>query len=439
MSSTPLLAEVNWQDQKLAAGSSHEGHLVASEVYTPVAHSQGHTFAVFVDAADHPTVIHVDPDGLVTNVPLDVQGDYRGLPDGHNGFSAGIDKAGFLHVTGDMHQFGAGQSRNEKYAYPERYDDKKNAAMLYWRSRKPWNVAAGFEFRGARGSRHLMPGTSWSYGRFVADRKGALYYSARVRAFWSKNYKLAGAKEGALALGLYRYDVETETWNAIGGYPDTDPENTASRYRVLFWARSGRADTGGSYQVYQSAFSFDLANRLHLAVHAIVGPENDSRLLYASSGDGGVTWLKADGEVISGLPLRGEDREVNRADTITNAGAGIVRVVADADGVPAVNQGHSYKGSFVWDGKAWTFRTDVPGHRGYTRLDGSLVFTSAWAVWDVDRLNKPSIDAKEQRPGLSVVSQKGVLETGDLYGLRVSKDGRSVSLHRMRRGDPPAS
>jgi hypothetical protein len=439
MSATVLSAETTWHDQKLASGSSHKGHLVASEVYTPVAHSRGHTFAVFADAQDHPTVIHVDPEGTVTTVPLDSQGDYRGLPDGHNGFSAGIDKAGFLHVTGDMHQFGPGQARHTKYAYPERYDDKKNAAMLYWRSRKPWSVEAGFEFRGARGSKHLMPGTSWTYGRFTADRNGELYYSARVRAFWAKNYKLPGAREGAMALGLYRYDVEKETWKAIGGHPDTDPDNTASHHRVLFWARSGRADTGGGYQVYQSAVSFDRANRMHVAVHAIVGPDNTSRLLYAYSDNGGGTWFKANGQPIPGLPLRGEDGEANLADTIADAGDGIVRVVVDADGVPAVNQGHSYKGSFVWDREAWTFRTDVPGHRGYVRPDGSLVFTSAWALWDVNRFAKSSMSVTEERPGLSVVSQQGVLETGVLYGLRVSKDGQSVSLHRMRRNEPPAT
>ncbi len=422
--------------QKAAASSrtlvtiaTHPGHKV-NDIYSPVAHRDGHTFFAIPDAKDRPTVTHIAPDGKVTTVYLDQNPDYRGFPDPHNGFSVGLDPHGYLHVTGDMHQFGAAHSRHGKYPYPERYDDKHGAAMLYWRSVKPWDVSAGFYFGGAKGAPTTMPGTSWSYGRFFNDRDGNLYYSARVRAFWPRSFDTPEARKGAMGLGVFAYDPKAGRWRALGApcpHPNADLVRTA--YPVLFWANSGRHDTGQSYQVYQAHLNFDTRNRLHLAVAAHIGPNNESGAFYAYSDDIGETWHRADGTRIPGLPLRGEKGEPNRADVVQlSKHTSIVKVVADRRGVPAVHLGSGAGGWFVWNGSKWIFDKRIPGIRGYVRPDGGIVFAAAWGSWLADNLNLNSFSARELKQGVSLGSHLGTLRDGRLVGLRPNKENTRVTV-----------
>lgn len=421
---------------KLASLPIHAGHSVSrTDVHTPVQHFKGFTFFVVPGVNDRPVVIQVNPNGVEKRVYLDPRRDYRALPDPHNGFSMGIDPKGYIHITGDMHQFGARHSRDKRYAYPERYDDKKDAAMLYWRSVRPLDISAGFYFGGTKGAPTLMPGTSWTYGRFINDLHGELYYSSRVRAFWAKNFNLPDGKRGAMAVGLYKYNVTTETWRAIGGpIPHKNPSNVASFFDVFYWADSGRPDTGLSYQAYQANFNFDTHNRLHFTASGHIGDGTVIRLVYAYSDDEGATWHKANGDRIPGLPLQGDEGAVNAADVVNDSKHGaIAKVGADRHSVPAVKVGQSgTSGWFVWNGSRWVVDTRLPGNRLFQRPNGDVLLVAEWGVWTLPDLNLEALNIEPlSKSGLHTPSQFGVLSTGNLYGLGTNPESTLVTLREM--------
>lgn len=403
---------------------------------TPVAHFKGHSYYVTPDIKNRPVVAHVGPEGKSSVTFLDPKPDYVAFPDAHNSFSIGIDEKGYVHVTGDMHQFGARHSRHGAYPYPERYDDKKGVKMLYWRSVKPWDTSAGFEFFGAAGSSHLMPGNSWSYGRFFNDAEGKLFYSARVRAKTATSYQLPDARQGSMGLGLYEYHSDTATWTAIGERPDfPDAANVRESADVLFWANSGRMDTQGSYQVYMGDFNFDTKGRLHAAISATIGDNNLARILYAYSDDRGKTWHKTDGSRIPGLPLRGEDGQKNLADVVDTMNVTtVVAVTADRTGRPAIKYGTSgITGWYVHGKSGWerkpTRPDGIPGHRAYILQDANLVFTAPWVVATTRDLSSGNFKGEIHDGGFDVASQLGAITTGKLYGLRTSKtDGKKIRI-----------
>lgn len=412
----------------------HPGHSV-SDVYTPVQHFKGYTFFVIPDVHDRPVVTQVDPNGVQTRVFLDDQEDYRALPDPHNGFSLGIDPQGYIHITGDMHQFGSGHSRNGRYPYPARYDDKQDAAMLYWRSVRPLDISAGFHFGGAKGASTVMPGTSWTYGRFINDRNGELYYSSRVRAFWTRDYRVPDSKRGSMAVGLYKYDTRTGTWTALGGtVPHKNPDNVSTFFNVLYWANSGRPDTQHSYQAYQANFNFDINNRLHFAGSGHIGDGSTVRLVYAYSDDEGRTWYKANGTRIPGLPLQGDEGAINLADVVNDSKQGSInKVSADRHGVPAIKVGQSgISGWYVWNGTQWVVEKRLPGNRMFQRPNGELLVTAAWGIWRLRDLNLDTLSFESlTKAGLHTPSQFGALSTGNLYGLVMNKETTMVTLREM--------
>ncbi|MBI1368270.1 MAG: hypothetical protein GC162_06410 [Planctomycetes bacterium] len=399
------------------------------EVYTPVAHVAGHTFVVMPDESLLPRVIDI-PDVVgeaqpIRNEPLDPNPDYKALADPHNGFSIGVDRDGYLHITGDMHQYGGADGRK----YPERYQKKH---MLYWRSNKPLDVAAGFAFLGDTEATS-MPGTSFSYGRFVWSPSGDLYYSSRVRAFWASRYSrdTVSDSQGAMALGLYHYDPDTKRWSAIGGEADhTAPEG--SRYfPVFFWTHAGRPDTEFSYQVYQSRFAFDRGGRMHFAVSSFADTKGNCRMMYAASDDGGKSWRKADGTMIPGLPLRGESGTANEADfLVENKQDVITHVFADRDGVPAVLEGVTADDWRWWNGKQWTTadKNALYGTSGSLSADGRILMWSNYNIARADAIGKPLTNYKG---GLWCVCEPAVLATGDLYGLTYDNKTRKMSVVKI--------
>lgn len=403
---------------------------------TPVVHFKGHSYYITPDTENRPVIAHVDADGKSSVSYLDPRPDYVAWPDPHNSFSIGIDEKGYVHVTGDMHQFGVGFSRDARYPYPERYDDKKGAKMLYWRSVKPWDTSAGFDFYGGAGSPHLMPGNSWSYGRFFNDAEGKLFYSARVRAKTAINYQLPDASQGSMGLGLYEYHSDNATWTAIGAHPKfPDADNIKYSGQVFFWANSGRMDTKGSYQVYMADFNFDTKGRLHAAISGTIGKENLARILYAYSDDRGQTWHKLDGSRIPGLPLRGEDGQENLADVVATMNTTtVVAVTADRDGRPAIKYGTSgTTGWYVHSEKGWgckpTRPDGIPGNRAYILADGNLVFTAPWVVTITHDLSSGKFIGNTHEGGFNAASQLGALTTGKLYGLRTTTmEGGKIRL-----------
>jgi hypothetical protein len=411
------------------------GHSI-SDVYTPVTHAAGHTFFVIPDANHRPTVTQQFPDGRVVTVFLDPKDDYRAFPDPHNGFSLGLDKEGYLHITGDMHQFGARHGRHGGYPYPERYDDKEGAVMLYWRSRVPWDVERGFEFLGAAGSTRALPGTSWTYGRFFNDARGELYYSSRVRSYVSKNFQQPDARRGSLAVGLYRYHSDSRSWTAVGGsIPHPRPGSVARFHPVFFWANSGRPDTGHAYQAFQAHFNVDIHNRIHFTACGHIGKSGKVvRLVYAYSDDQGETWHRADGTRIPGLPLQGDDDAPNLPDVVRDMGSSsIVKVVADGNQRPAVKVGQSHhSGWIVWKDDKWNTLQSLPANRGFQRPNGDVLFNAPWGIWTLDDLAAPRHLRKFAPSGLHTPSQVGTLLFDRLIGAGMNPDKTTATLYEIR-------
>jgi hypothetical protein len=396
-----------------------------NDIFTPVGHSKGRTFLIWIDTANRPWVTMYF-NGVVTTVPLDKGADYTAFPDAHHLFSLGIDEKGYIHITGDMHYY-PGTPANY---LPARYANQK---MMYWVSNQPYTNAGGFTFAGGTTSTRAIPGTAFVFGRFFNDKNGELYYSSMVRAYDNGTFL-----QGMGALGLYHYHTDSQTWDAIGGYaananPPTPPGT--QYYKVLFWEDSGLVG-GAWFQDYQATFKFDNNNRLHLALAANVDPTLStlSRAFYAMSPDKGLTWKKANGTVIPGLPLGGVPTSPNEADVVVDTGTtsglpAYADVVADQNGNPAVLNDVWRR----WNGTAWVADIGTSnltyGMRGLLGPDGKLTFNETNTIY-IRRTKtfteeNSSYQVQPIFPAGSwhffvCISELGLQQTGKFYGLGVN-------------------
>jgi hypothetical protein len=318
-------------------------------LWTPVQHLHGKTFVVVPDATFRPMVTQIDADGKTTTVPLDPGPDYRALTDGHNRFTMGIDKSGYIHIAGDMHGYAEWAT-----TYVARYQHQN---MMYWRSNRPLDVTGGFTFVGGADDETRLPGEEWGGdSRFFNDRNGELYFSSRVRAFTGS--RLRGS-EPFIAYGLYHYDTHTGRWTARGGDVSKVVSDACNFRTVLYWEHTT------AFEAYQCNPYFDLNNRLHFVISGH-GADTGAALIYAMSDDGGITWKKANGERIPGLPIRSKEGELNLGDVVLRA-PNIERpsVAVDKDGTLLVHG----NGARTWNGTAWVQTT---GNSGFMGPDGMM-------------------------------------------------------------------
>jgi len=278
-----------------------EGSDVPDNSFTPLWSGGGKTFLIWRTDKLHPMVTEC-PDGgsEPTSVLLDPDPKYFAqYRDMHHSYSMGIDKKGYIHITGDMHGY---PGSNDRFM-PRQY---RNKQILYWKSNSPYTVKDGFTFVGGDPDK-AIPGTRWSWGAFYADNNGELYYCSRVAAITKHRPEEYG-------IGLYRYDADKGSWTALGAepphvYPDGE------YHPVLFW--DGATAPGLSSENH-GTIRFDSQNRIHFATSAstIPGLPGLNALLYASSADEGKTWTKANGTPIKGLPLTATTGP-NQADLIS--------------------------------------------------------------------------------------------------------------------------
>jgi hypothetical protein len=358
-----LTTEVEW-----STPSSKE--LQTSDPFSPLWHFNDTTYFIWVDVNGRPQVTSIKA-GTATTAPLDTGADYVTQPDGHHRYSMGIDKNGYIHITGDMHNYSY-FSTGVITPYPARYQKQSS---LYWKSNQPENVTSGFKFVGGLNASTAMPGAGWTIGHFFADNFGELYYTSQVHAIEAGNYP------GEMGIGLYKYDASLNTWTALGGLADNT--RPGGYYKVVFWDNSGFSPSNW-FQGYFCSFSFDSENRLHFATPANTSTTftGSNRIMYAMSDDGGVTWSKANGHAIPGVPLRGADGQANIADIVVDGGSTTtfsqVGVVGDENGRPCV----MYNGTaLVWDGTKWattnaqTFGTMLSANYGFVDKDDHLVLS----------------------------------------------------------------
>lgn len=251
--------------------------------YNTIDSHNGDVYFVMLDDARRPFVGKIK-NGVTTIQALEKTfPSYKPVDDGHQEYSIGIDKDGYIHVTGDMHNYPQAFSSHIPASYSA-------SEILYWKSSSPGDIS-DFNFIGTNMA-ETIPGSAFSYGRFVTDRNGVLYYLSRTLArdkYW---------QNGGRGLGLYVYNEISQSWTARGvNAPISD-----ATFPVIAWEESGQ--NGGSYQQFKANIQFDKNNRMHLVtgMNTQNGPNQVNSIVYAYSDDGGLTFHKANDALIA-LPM----------------------------------------------------------------------------------------------------------------------------------------
>jgi len=412
----------------------------ATEPFTPLVNFYGNSYLVYVDANFRPFVTQ-KIDNKLTTVPLDPLPDYTAFPDGHHRFSMGMDKNGYLHIAGDMH----GYPYLPANYLPARY---VNQTIMYWVSNQPYDVTSGFTFAGGANASTAIGGYGFNTIHFFNDNYGELYFAGMVKAYQSVTVSLIGQD----AVGLYKYDAINKVWNTIGAYSGQifPASDNVQEWKIFFWEYAGLSTGPGLaawFQNYWPAFTFDNNNVLHFSVSGIVDTTSPSatRLLYAKSPDGGVTWYKANGTQIPGLPLRSVDSTANVADVVFDGKTTTpvtyltprVDVVADAHSNPLANVGIWNTDAYTWrrwDGTKWN--SDISnghqasGQRGLLGPDQKLTFIQDDTIWlrRSNGFNQYSAAYYAQKyvplSGFNYfqcVSTLGLKTTGHFYGLGIDE------------------
>ncbi|GAH00912.1 unnamed protein product, partial [marine sediment metagenome] len=168
----------------------------------------------------------------------------------------------------------------------------------------PMNISS-FTFLGHAGDATIPVGYGFAYVQFHRDMNGVLYYKTRVHVHENAH------AEGEYAVGLHRYSVSTGEWTELGGLAPTTHGNVAI-YKSVFWEDNGQwwetqpPDHSDSF--YQSSYnglSIDRDNNLHFcfSINNITDNKDSTETIYWKSTDGGETFERADGTVIS-APVR---------------------------------------------------------------------------------------------------------------------------------------
>lgn len=397
----------------------------SAEPYSAVWSANKSTYFVWVDANYRVWVTQIT-NGTPTTVPVDIGTDYKVQPDGHHRFSLGVDTDGYIHVTGDMHHY-SNLTTAVITPYPARYQKQ---SILYWKSNKPHDVTGGFTFAGGLNASTAIPGGGWMLGRFFADNNGVLYYSSMVHAYEASN------NAGQNAVGLYRYNTATKTWSAIGAKAPITIPNMINVFPVFYWELSGLNTNGVGndnwFQNHQPSFKFDKDNRLHFALttntnHNAYGA---NRLLYAVSPDSGLSWQKANGTRITGLPLRGIDGLPATADVVANSDAApglgaSPGLIVDKNGMVGLSVDSVWR---VWDGNTWNKNTKqnitgfYTGNYGYRLPNNDLLIVSGSTskVMATTSFNNSPL-------GYDYLGYNGLVDLDD-YGLRTTGEIHAVAL-----------
>lgn len=264
--------------------------VTGGDFQTPVTTFNGSIYYVYVSDQLQTIVVKKTPGGTITTNIIFSQTDNDPW---HNGASIGIDKNGYIHIAGNMH--------NSPLIDPDNcvvadYDEQ---AWQYVISDNPEDISS-FAFVG-RDRDRTIPGTWITYPFFARDRSGELYVSFRHRVKFC-----TGWSEGIMAAGLARYDAANKRWTMLGG------TNYRHAEKTFFWNDSGADDS--AYQPYRSRIFFDKNNRMHITWVADNGNGSSgehTHLLYAYSDNGGDSFLKADGSSYQSMPIT-----LNTADII---------------------------------------------------------------------------------------------------------------------------
>lgn len=259
---------------------------------TIVASHNGYAYVVYIatDLRVKIAKVSLAGDSSVDAYLKDVSGDdYYALADGHHLFSIGVDKEGYIHIAGDMHNYPIFDSEDHMPA------NMQNGTVNYWRSDATEDITS-FTWYGDSTTDQAPKGTGHTYMAFTYDFNGELYYYSRV----ADNTVAFGAYRAFL---VSRYDTTTQTWTALGA------ENTEYQNLCTIWEDNG--EDGGRYSKIHGWVSFDRNDRMHITapilnwdmpkppgqVHYV------SDITYLASDDFGTTWQWASGTTVT-APVR---------------------------------------------------------------------------------------------------------------------------------------
>lgn len=214
--------------------------------------------------------------------------------DNHNGPSIAVDRSGYIHVTGDMHNGSEGR-----------------CWWNYWVSDRPGDISS-FTYRGGKAwGETWIPSNMITYVLFRPDNGGNLYVSYRGRVTMDMG------QHGNRAVMMARHMGDKPgPWEGLG-VPSPNNKGAVWPATCIGWEPYSKpGKVGGEpiyYQTHRGHFWFDARNRLHLAwvvygpgarnqgVTANVG-SGATHILYARSDDGGKTWQGPDDRPLE-LPI----------------------------------------------------------------------------------------------------------------------------------------
>lgn len=220
--------------------------------------------------------------------------------DNHCEIAIAIDREGYIHWTGSMHQ----------------------TPMVYYRSANPEDITTFNKLDGNVANGGIFGPTAVSYGRFITSRKGTLFYVSRQHVGLATHGWVPGIMSGNIQV----YNTDTKTWSQLGSlnYAYTSSQggtisggmDAYHQVKAVIWDNSGAGTKpNNAYQGYKIRIVFDKNNRMHMVWNVAKNPtatsvsDTHTHLMYAYSDDEGVTWKKSDGTTLT-LPISTVNGEV---------------------------------------------------------------------------------------------------------------------------------
>lgn len=336
-------------------------------------------YTVWIDPDKSTMVAKKSPDGKVsvTKIPhSETLGDVY-----HDSASLGIDQDGYIHITSGMHYNGS------KYY---------QADWNYWVSSKPEDIST-FEFLGGdkyQGTNNYRrpPWKCVSYANFVTDRNGQLFLCYRVKLERQIAWK-GGVDAGCVA----RYSTKTKSWTMLGGSDfklrGVNANHNPVKTKVLVWTDKDPEADG--YEGYKPTMVVDKNNRLHFTALGQAegnwdGVHSESisgtHAFYAYSDDSGDTWHRADGSLITSLPMtktNGDNAAGEKGAWPKNVSClwnqSIVGYGSDLKPIISfIYMGKKNGKTWArWDGHSWTRQRNPVDFFGHLVTDDDGVITAA--------------------------------------------------------------
>lgn|GEM_PF-3704899 len=355
---------------------AHSDYNTGKPLYTPIATHEGITYLIYVDVNLRPRVAKITDAETYEIAYLDTDevDVYYNREDGHHFWSIGVDKDGYIHVVGDMHNYAVFNSPQDHM--PDRY---RYGRINYWRSDNPHDISS-FTWYGD--SDTMAPqGTGHTYVAFTNDYQGNLYYYARVVSPLAPTSEMK--KKG---FGISAYDTETKTWTSLGEI------NEFGNDVVIYEDDAEFGDY--NYSKIHGWLSFGTDNKVHVSApilntsleYPLAVGHYSSHAVYVAYDPVTGLFHRADGTVVA-PPLRIDDDGTNdQVDVVYEILEGqmmatLVSIAVDYLDRPVVQLFDQNTGQYVhmrYNGSSWDNLGDLgipPGNDTAIHNDLSGVIT----------------------------------------------------------------